>query len=121
MKINVNHPSFTSFVDEVTKTILSSISIENYFTLSNDSKLGVQYIAYKFINNAITTRVSVTDDELKNFINILWVKNIENEMYEFAAVLKDILNNFERINREVKQPLKKSTKKTIKINKESGS
>lgn len=120
MKINVNHPSFTSFIDEITKTILTSISVENYFSLSNDSKLGVQFIAYKFISNAISTRISVTDDELKSFINILWLKNVENEMYEFAAVLKDILDNYDRVNREVKQPLKKTTKKTIKVNKESG-
>lgn len=121
MKVNVNHPSFTSFIDEITKTILNSISIENYFSLSNDSKLGVQFIAYKFINNAISTRVNVNDDELKSFINVLWLKNVENEMYEFAAVLKDILDNFERVNREVKQPVKKATKKTIKVNKENES
>lgn len=120
MKINVNHPSFASFIDEITTTILNSISVDNYFTLSNDSKLGVQYIVYKFIHNAINVRVNVTDDELKTFINIIWKKNVDNEMYELAAVLKDVQTNFDRINKETKQPTKRPTKKTIKLNKDNG-
>lgn len=120
MKINVKHPSFASFVDEISTTILNSISVDNYFTLTKDSKLGVQYIAYKFIHNAISVRVTVNDDELKTFIGIIWKKNVENEMYEFAAVLKDIIDNFDLVSNETKQSTKRPAKKTIKVNKDSG-
>ena len=116
MEINVNHPSFISFIDEITGTILKSISVENYFSLGNDSKIGAQHIAFKFINNAITTRIDVSDDELKSFIQILWKKNVENEMYEFAAVLKDIIDNFDKISKDTKAPITKN-RKPIKINK----
>lgn len=119
MKINVNHPSFISFIDEVTTTILKSISIDNYFNLSNESKVGVQHIAYKFIYNAIRTRIDVDDEEIKTFINILWKKNVDNEMYEFAAVLKDIVENFEKVKIETKKNTPKTgSKKTIRVKKE---
>jgi hypothetical protein len=45
----------------------------------------------------------------------LWKKHEENENYEFAAVLKDISNNFDAINDFVKPP--KRTTRTIKTDK----
>jgi hypothetical protein len=50
--------------------------------------------------------------ELKSFLTVLWKKHEDNENYEFAAVLKDISNNFDAINDFVKPP--KRTKRTIK-------
>ena len=44
MKVNVNHPSFIAFLDNVTSNILSNINVGGYFELSNEKKLSVQYM-----------------------------------------------------------------------------
>jgi hypothetical protein len=59
---------------------------------------------------------NLTDAELKSFIVVLWKKNEESENYEFAAVLNDIIKNFDLINEMVIKKLKtvKETKRTKK-------
>ena len=115
MKVNVNHPSFISFLDNVTTNILSHITIENYFTINSDKKLAVQYMVYKLMKNSVQNRTKLTDDEMKSFLTVLWKKNEESENYELAAILKDILNNFETVNEFTKTP--KRLPKTVKTDK----
>ena len=115
MKVNVNHPSFISFIDNVTTNILSNINVGGYFDLSNEKKLSVQYVVFKLIKSSVKSRAQLTDMELKSFLTVLWKKHEENENYEFAAVLKDISNNFDAINDFVKPP--KRTTRTIKTDK----
>ena len=110
MNINVNLPSFTTFLDQITNNILSNTSIENYFRLNDEKKLNVQYVVFKLFKNAVKFRASFTDYELKVVISMLWKKNEENENYEFASILYDIKNNFDAIN-EFTKPKRKSTKK----------
>jgi len=38
MKVNTTHPSFITFLENVTDTILTSVNIENYFSLPQDKK-----------------------------------------------------------------------------------
>lgn len=119
MKVNVNHPSFISFLESVTDNILSSVSVNNYFTLPHDKKMGVLYIVFKMMKNSVKLRTKLTDLELKTFITVLWKKNEEAENYEFAAILKDISNNFDAVNEFTKTPPKKTrTIKTDKSNNE---
>ena len=98
MKVNINHPSFITFLDTVTANILSNISVENYFTLSPEKKLNTQYVVFRLMKSAVRVRATLTDNELRSFIIVLWKKNEDIENYEFAAILNDINNNFDAIN-----------------------
>lgn len=119
MKVNVNHPSFLSFIDEVSNNIVSGISVNSYFSMSNDGKLAVQFIVFKFINNALKIRLELTDSEMKSFITVLRNKNEEIENYELSAVINDLLNNFDTINEIRKVPVKKQrSTRRIKLDKD---
>ena len=120
MNVNINHPSFISFLDNVTTSILSNITVENYFKLTPDKKLGVQYMVFKLMKNAVKVRAKLSDNELRSFVSVLWKKNEESENYEFAAILNDIAQNFDKVN-EVTKPIKRSprTIKSDKIDKTS--
>ncbi len=115
MNVNVNHPSFISFLDNVTASILSNVTVENYFKLNSEKKLGVQYMVFKLMKNAVKVRAKLTDMELRSFVSVLWKKNEEAENYEFAAILNDIAQNFDTVN-EVTKPVKRGPR-TIKIDK----
>lgn len=118
MNVNINHPSFISFLDNVTSSILSNVTVENYFKLTPDKKLGVQYMVFKLMKNAVKVRAKLSDNELRSFVAVLWKKNEEMENYEFAAILNDISQNFDTVN-EVTKPVKRGprTLKTEKIEK----
>lgn len=118
MNVNINHPSFISFLDNVTSSILSNVTVENYFKLTSDKKLGVQYMVFKLMKNAVKVRAKLSDNELRSFVTVLWKKNEEMENYEFAAILNDISQNFDTVN-EVTKPVKRGprTLKTEKIEK----
>jgi hypothetical protein len=98
MKVNVNHPSFISFLETITNNVLSAIKIEDYFGLTTEKKLTVSFAVLNLIKNSAKVKASLSDTELKSFIMILCKKNEENENYEFAAVLDDIIKNYETIN-----------------------
>lgn len=116
MKINVKHPSFITFMEMVLKTISSSITLTNYFQLSPEKKLGIQYMTFKILKKSLKNESSLTDEDIKMFIKILNKKSAESELYELSEVLKDIENNFDSIN-DVTKPAK-NTNKPIKIVKE---
>ena len=115
MNVNVNHPSFIQFLDNVTANILSDITVDNYFSLSQDKKLGAQYVVLKLMKNSVKVRAKLTDTELRSFVSVLWKKNEEIENYEFAGILKDISNNFDSIN-DITKPAKRIKKETKKTN-----
>jgi hypothetical protein len=115
MRVNVNHPSFISFLDNVTTTILSSITVENYFQLTQEKKLAVQFAVFKLMKNSVKVRAKLTDLELRSFVIVLWKKNEESENYEFASILNDISTNFDTINDVTKTP--KRTPRKIKTDK----
>lgn len=121
MKVNVNHPSFISFLENVTETILSNVSVESYFSLPQDKKMGVLYMVFKLMKNSVRNTTKLTDNELKSFVIVLWKKNEESENYEMAAILNDIISNFDAVN-EFTKPVKRTirTSKTDKVNKSNG-
>lgn len=98
MKVNINHPSFITFLDTVSSNILSNISVENYFSLSPEKKLNTQYVVFRLMKSSVRVRATLTDNELRSFIVVLWKKHEDSENYEFAAILNDINNNFDTIN-----------------------
>jgi len=119
MNVNINHPSFISFLDNVTLSILSNVTVNNYFSLSQDKKLGVQYMVLKLMKNAVKVRAKLSDSETRSFVSVLWKKNEESENYEFAAILNDIAQNFDAVNEVTSKPTKRVTR-TIKIDKNNG-
>jgi hypothetical protein len=108
----MNHQSFVTFLENVTETIVSSVNVENYFSLPQDKKMNVLYVVFKLMKNSLKVRTKFTDDDLKDFVDVLMKSNVYSENYEFAAILKDISNNFESIN-EVTKPVKRQPR-TIK-------
>jgi hypothetical protein len=115
MKLNINHPSFIAFLDNVTTSIISNVNVDNYFKLSQDKKMNVLYMVFKLMKKSVAMGPKLTENEMKSFIAVLWKKNEEIENYEFAAILNDIANNYESINEFTKTP--KRTR-TIKVDKE---
>lgn len=115
MKINVNHPSFLSFIDEISNNIQTSVSIYGYFKLSAEAKLAVQILVFKYINHSIKIRVKLTDDELKSFLQVLWKKTENLENYELAAILKDLTISFDSIWDLIKPPPTKRGVRKLKV------
>jgi hypothetical protein len=74
--------------------------------------MNVLYVVFKLMKNSLKVRTKFSDDDLKDFVNVLMKSNVNSENYEFAAILKDISNNFDSIN-EVTKPVKRHTR-TIK-------
>ena len=112
MKINVNHPSFMSFLTSTTNHILSAININEYFTLTNEKKLAVLFTVLSLIKNRTKVISKLSDAELNQVITLFRKKNEESENYEFAAILNDVLKNFDVINNLSTQ--EKNPKKTIR-------
>lgn len=111
MKVNVNNPSFIAFLESVTNNILSSIKIDDYFTLTKDKKLTLSFTVLNLLKNSAKIKANFSDSELKAFITVLRKKNEEIENYEFAAVLDDVIKNYDVIT-DLSNPTKKTPKKT---------
>lgn len=102
MNININHPSVIQFLSEITQNIVSNVSVENYFKLTEENKLVISYSALKLIKNSVDKRTKLNDLEFRALIAALWKKNEENENYEIAAILNHISKNYESINDIIK-------------------
>ena len=98
MKININDPVFVSFLDNITGGIQSVIKLDNYFTLSNENKFAITYTVYQYLITTTKIKVKLSDIELKSLIIILLKKSEEKEIYELAAILQELLKNFDKIN-----------------------
>jgi hypothetical protein len=115
MRVNINHPSFISFLENISNNILSAIKIDEYFSLTPEKKMAISFTVLSLIKNSARVKAALSDSELKGFIEVLRKKNEQNENYEFAAVLYYIIQNYEIINelsittkKLVKQPMKKT-------------
>jgi len=115
MKIDINHPTFIKFIENVINNITTNVYVERYFDLNNEQKLGDQLKVFKIMNNSLRSGVKLNELEYKSFINILWKKSEENEKYELSAILKDVLENFDKIY-DVTKPIKKIVTRRIKTN-----
>jgi hypothetical protein len=105
-------------LDNIAKTFMSNVSIENYFTLNSEKKLTTQYLLLKFIIKSIINEKSKTDrDIIKMLISGLLNRSEIIENYELAEVTKDTKLNFDTLFDMLNEPPK--TKRTIKTNKPS--
>jgi hypothetical protein len=119
MNVNVNHPSVVKFLSDITNNIVSNISIDQYFTISEEKRSALSYAVFKIIKSNTEKRVNLGDAEFRAFLVALWKKNEENENYEVAAILNDIIKNYESIN-ELSKPLKTIKKPTKTERKPNG-
>jgi hypothetical protein len=117
MNANINHPSVIKFLSDITNNIVSSISIENYFGLAQDSKLALSYAVFKIIKSNVDKRAVLGETEFRALLVALWKKNEESENYEVAAILNDINKNFDSI-KEICKPTK-TIKKTSRTDKKT--
>jgi hypothetical protein len=104
LNINTNHPTFITFIENVNKNILSNITLEKYFLLTEDKKTALQYLVLKLILKSVKVRAKLTDSELFDFTKILQKKNEELENYEFAGLLNDMTLNFNLLCEMLKTP-----------------
>lgn len=72
-------------------------------------------MVYKLMKSSIKMRAMLGDNEMKAFIAVLWKKNEEAENYEFAAILKDVMDNFDVVNEFTKT--NKRTARVVKVDK----
>lgn len=112
MAINVNHPSFISFLENVTSIIISEIDIKSYFNITPEKRLKIQKAVLLLLKKSLKTRALITDVEIKAFVIVLQKKSEESENYEVSAILKDIIINYDTINPTTEK--KNST--TTKVN-----
>ena len=77
-------------------------------------------MVFKLIKSSVSHRAKLNNDDLKNFMMVLWRRNEESENYEFAGVLKDITNNFDIVNEHTVQKTIKRKIKTKTDNTENG-
>ncbi len=113
MRMNINHPLITKFLSEVTEHVLKNVAVEYYFNLPNDKKMSVLYSVFKIMKTSTAFHVKLGDLEFRVFLQAMLKKNEESENYEFAAILKDICNNFDAIN-EVTKSVTKKIKREVK-------
>lgn len=102
MAINDKNPSFLIILDKIVNEIILCLSTLDYFSLNDEQKLVIQQTSFKIIKNTIKYNVSLSDDEIKSFIVLMQNKNVENQNFEIAQILKDILinyNNFRTSNK----------------------
>jgi len=112
--INVNNPSVIKFISDITNTIVSNIAVDHYFSLSKDKKMNILYAVFKIIKTTSETRVRLDDLQFRVFLSALWKRNEESENYEIAAILFDIINNYEAIKEFIKPPVKRRRKEPTK-------
>lgn len=116
MRMNVNHPSFVTFMETVNTSILGNVKSDKYFGFTSEKKLSVQYLTLKLIYQTVKVRAKLTNEELLMFSKILLKKNEELENYEFAAILKDLIGNFDRVY-EMTTSTPKTRTKSVKTDK----
>lgn len=107
--MNYNHPTLVKFLEIVSTAILSKFEISNYFTLPKEKKSALSYLIFKELKTSSKRAFRLTDLELRSMITVLCKRSEEQENYEFAAALNDILKNFELINEPVK-PVRRKPK-----------
>lgn len=110
MKININHPSFISFIEHVISNITTNVSVEKYFKNTTEQKLTDQLKCIKIMNNSIKSTIKLDQLEYKAFMLLLLKKSEELEKFEVSALLKDMISNFDNLY-DVIKPIKKNTRK----------
>ena len=67
MKIDINHPSFVNFIENVISNITTNVHVDKYFSLSKEQKLGEQLKVFKIMNNSLRSGIKLNEPEYKSF------------------------------------------------------
>jgi len=114
-----NNPTLINSFNNILSTILSSVSLENYFTLDQDKKNTVLYTVLNLLKNNIKPskikQSDIDDEDFKKILAILCKGYEENENYEVSALLNDIKNNYEKLNETINNQKKTVNKLNQKI------
>lgn len=116
MKVDINHPSFLNFIENVINNITTNVHVDRYFSSSSEQKLSDQLKVFKIMNNSLRSGIKLSELEYKSFLNILLKRSEENEKYELSAIFKDLCENFDSIY-EVTKPIRKTTRRITTRNK----
>lgn len=116
MKITADHPSFISYLNDVTNQAIENIDINRYFSFTNEEKIKAQFIVFTLIEKKIKSNITILSEQLKTFLYILIKKNENIERYETSALLNDIIKNFDEIieRKETISKLRKTANPTVK-------
>lgn len=109
---NINHPTVVTFMTNVSKHIQETLTLNEYFKLTSERRKVITSAAFKMVKNSIPNNVKFTDEQIKSFLNALLAKNEESENYELSAVMKNILDNYDSLNKPKTRRPKKTNKKT---------
>ena len=63
MKIDINHPSFVNFIENVISNITTNVHVDKYFSLSKEQKLGEQLKVFKIMNNSLRSGIKLNEPE----------------------------------------------------------
>lgn len=96
--MNINHPTFVYFLNNISNNILKQIPIDGYFKLSSDKKIGMQYTIFILIKSSVRNNIKMTDEEINSFISLLCKKNESDENYELAGIFNDMIKNIDILN-----------------------
>jgi len=120
MKMNLSNNWIAQFIDNIGKNILSSVETDKYFSLNNEKKIVVQYLAFKIIIKSISLKIKDYKDSIPIIVGFLMKKSEENENYELSEIMKDIKLNHDKLiemtTTSIKQapPLKRPIKVSAK-------
>lgn len=109
---NINHPTVVAFMLNVSNHIQETLTLKEYFNLTSKRRNVITSAAFKMVKNSIPNNVKFTDEQIKSFLHTLLVKNEEIENYELSAVMKNILDNYDSLNKPPTRRPKKTTKKS---------
>lgn len=104
MNVNMN---IINFLEALNENILTNINVENYFKLPKSNQYNILISVYKNILNFNQNNF----DDLQ-LIQINFNYNTKNQNYELAAILKEIITNYESLKN-----LNFNFTKIIKVNK----
>jgi len=99
MDINTEHPTFIKFADTTIGNINNNIDLTNYFTLSDDKKKTIQKLILKVLISSYKLKGKFTDEQFKTFTTYILERSVFIEYYEISGVLKDIILNYDNINK----------------------
>jgi len=95
------------FLEALNENILTNVNVENYFKLQKDKQYNILISVYKNILNF--NENNFVDLQL---IQINFNYNVKNQNYELAAILKEIITNYDSLKN-----LNFNIRKIIKVNK----
>lgn len=113
MRISLEHPSFISYLNEIVDNVIENVDIEKYFYINKEKQLNIQFIVFTLVEKNIRNKVTILSEQLTPFLLILVKKNEKKENYEVAAILNDIVNNFDEIMDKKDKLTKISSSKSL--------